>query len=325
MTENALTAEQTEAAIGEMLAGHTAPADIIKFLVTLADRGETVPEIVGAARALRRHVSGIISPPDAIDCCGTGGDGRHTLNISTAVALVVAACGVPVAKHGNRASSSKCGAADVLEALDIPLEVRIEKLEDALAQTKFCFLMAPLHHRAMAHVAAARKSLGRRTIFNLLGPLANPASVRRQMVGVFAPAYIRPMAEALRMLGSKSAWVVHGDGMDEISLSGPTNIAILGKDGTITEQTLTHASFGLPEVNADDLRGDDADYNAKALAALLNGKRDAYRDTVLANTAAVLAMAGNAPDLLAGVAMAAAAIDEGRALNILNQYRTRVS
>ncbi|MBU6235165.1 MAG: anthranilate phosphoribosyltransferase [Alphaproteobacteria bacterium] len=320
-----LTAEQMEAEISAMLKGEREHADIAYFLTSLADKGETVEEITGAARALRKHVSGIFAPATAIDCCGTGGDGRHTLNVSTAVAFVVAACGIPVAKHGNRASSSKCGAADVLEALNVPLDTSLDKLEDALRKTNFCFLMAPLHHRAMANVAPVRKALGRRTVFNLLGPLANPANVKRQMVGVFAQSWVTPMAEALKALGSKGAWVVHGDGMDEISLSGPTAVAMLDAAGNIANMTLTHADFGLPKAKSEELTGGDARFNADALMDLLEGGPGTYRDTVLANAAGALCMAGAAPSLRDGVAMAAAAIDEGRAKNILFSYRDMVA
>lgn len=316
-----MTAEQMEAEIAAMLRGERDHADIAYFLTTLADRGETVEEIVGAARALRRHVSGIFAPADAIDCCGTGGDGRHTLNVSTAVAFVVAACGVPVAKHGNRASSSKCGAADVLEAMGVRIDAPFDKLEASLRDTNFCFLMAPLHHAAMANVGPVRKALGRRTIFNLLGPLANPANVKRQMVGVFAQQWVKPMAEALKALGSKGAWVVHGDGMDEIALSGETMVAALSPTGEIAHFTLTNTDFGLPKIAPEALTGGDAAFNAAALKDLLAGKKNPYRDTVLANAAAALCMAGAATSLKEGVAKAAKAIDEGHAEKILTDYK----
>ncbi len=314
----------TEDAINAMLAGDMPEKDMAAFLTALADRGETVDDIVGAARALRKHVTGLIAPGDAIDVCGTGGDGLHTLNISTAVAFVVAACDVPVAKHGNRSSSSRCGAADVLEKLNVPLDVSFDALEDALDNIGFCFLMAPLHHRAMAHVAPVRRALGRRTVFNLLGPLANPAAVRRQMVGVYAKDRVRPMAEALMALGSTAAWVVHGDGMDEISLSGPTHVAML-QNGVITETTLTNADFGLPAIAQADITGGDAAVNAKALSELLGGVQSPYRDTVLANAAAALVMTGAAHDLKDGVSRAARALDEGLARDILDDYRSLVS
>ncbi len=315
----------TQAAIDAMLSGQMPPADMAAFLTALAERGETVEDLVGAARALRTHVSPVDAPEDAVDCCGTGGDGRHTLNISTAVAFVLAGCGVPVAKHGNRAASSRCGAADVLAALDIPLDVPRDRLESALRDIGFCFLMAPGHHRALAHVAPVRKTIGHRTIFNLLGPLANPAGVKRQMVGVYAPQWVVPMAEALRALGATTAWVVHGDGMDEIALSGPTKVAILDSSSRISETILQPADFGFQRIDADELRGGDAADNARALQDLLDGELGAYRDTVVANAAAALMMAGRAPDLRTGVTLATAALDEGRARAVLDAYRQAVS
>lgn len=315
----------TESVINDMLSGKMPEDQIERYLVDLSARGETVDDLVGAAKALRKHVTGLVAPADAIDCCGTGGDGRQTLNISTAVAFVVAAAGVPVAKHGNRSASSQSGAADVLEALDVPLDVSFDHLEEALDTVGFCFLMAPLHHRAMAHVAPVRKKIGRRTIFNLLGPLANPASVRRQMVGVFAPEWVMPMAQALQKLGLETAWVLHGNGMDEVTLDGPTTVAVLEK-GVITEKTLQPEDFGLPRMPSTEvIRGADATYNAKKLRALLEGEHSPYRDIVLANAAAALVMAGMAKDLKDGVAKAANVIDDGHALDILNDYRQHVS
>lgn len=315
----------TETAINDMLTGKMSENDMAKYLTDLADRGETVDDLVGAAKAMRKHVTSIIAPADAIDCCGTGGDGRQTLNISTAVAFVVAACDVPVAKHGNRSASSQSGAADVLEALDIPLDPSFDQLEEALDVVGYCFLMAPVHHRAMAHVANVRKNLGRRTIFNLLGPLVNPASVRRQMVGVYANEWVYPMAEALKQLGTEAAWVFHGDGLDEITLDGPTRVAKLSK-GVITEETLQPEDFGLPRTkDKEELRGAGAEFNARKLRALLEGEKSAYRDVVVANAAAALVMAGMAKDLKGGVATASNALDEGHALDILNAYRDHVS
>lgn len=315
----------TESTISAMLAGTMSEPEIAKFLTELADRGETVEDIVGAARAMRKHVSGIIARSDAIDCCGTGGDGQNTLNISTAVALVLAACDVPVAKHGNKSSSSGCGAADVLAALEVPLDVSYDKLEEALEKYCFCFLMAPFHHRAMAHVAPVRKALGRRTIFNLLGPLTNPANVRRQMVGVFAQKWVRPMAEALKILGCKGAWVVYGDGMDEITLSGPTHVAMLDDKGNITETILQPEDFGLPRCKPEDIKGGDIEFNAMHLRDLLEGERSAYRDTVLANAAAALVMTGDVKNLKDGVKHAADALDGRLPLDILFDYKEHCS
>lgn len=315
----------TEDAINLMLTGKMSESDMTAYLTALADRGETVEDIVGAARALRKHVSGLVASAEAIDCCGTGGSGRHTLNISTAVALVVSAYGIPVAKHGNRSHSTSCGAADVLEAMDIPLDVSFDKLEEALDTIGFCFMMAPLHHRAMAHVAGVRKSIGRRTIFNLLGPLANPASVRRQMVGVPAPQWVRPMAEALKALDCRAAWVVHSDGLDEITLCGPTMVAKLDEVGAITEATLQPGDFGLPRCTQDDIKGGGVKYNARALRNLLDGAKGPYRDTVLANAAGALMMTGDAKDLKDGVARASSVLDDGRARDILEEYKLMVS
>lgn len=314
----------TETAINAMLSGDMKPDEMTAYLAALADRGETVDDLVGAARAMRRHVTGLIAPDGAVDCCGTGGCGRHTLNISTAVALVVAACGVPVAKHGNRSHTSPSGAADVLEALGVNLNVSCDALEDALDDIGFCFLMAPMHHQAMAHVAPVRKAIGRRTIFNLLGPLANPAGVRRQLVGVFDTRYLVPLAQALQKLGAESAWIVHSDGLDEITLSGTTHAAIL-KDGHITQGTFTAYDFGLPACSYEDIRGGDAVYNAAALTRLLGGEQGAYADTVCANAAAVLVMAGATPDLKSGVANARAALQSGAAARLLETYKKSVS
>lgn len=298
--------------------------EIADFLTVLAKRGETATEIAGAARVLRSKVSPINAPAGALDCCGTGGDGISTYNISTAVALVAATCGVPMAKHGNRSASSKSGAADVLEALGINLDISNEHLEEALRAYNFCFLMAPKHHQAMKHVAPIRKSLGFRTIFNLLGPLANPANTALQLIGVFDEKWLVPMAEALHQLGTERAWLVHGfDGMDEITLTDQTNLVILD-NGKITEHIISQESFGLPRCTLNDLKGGEAEENAAALTALLQGKQSAYRNIVLANTAAVLAVHGNrAIDELPQLTEHAAnAIDSGKAYSTLQSYIT---
>lgn len=315
-----LSEQQAEDAFDILMRGDACDPDMALFLTRLADRGEHIDEIYAATKVLRQKLQPISAPPATLDCCGTGGDGLHTLNISTAVALVVAACGVPVAKHGNRAASSQSGAADVLETLGVPLDVPRPALERALKQTGFCFLMAPAHHPAMKHVAAVRRTLGRRTIFNLLGPLANPAGATRQLIGVYDPRWLRPVAEVLNRLGTQKAWIVHGaDGMDEISLSGKT-AAIILEDGHIREETLTPADFGLPLAPAHSLRGGDAACNAAALRALLNGDTGPYRDIVLANAAAALCVADRVPDLETGVEMAANAIDKSNAINVLQNY-----
>ena len=305
----------------EIMEGRVTAADLAALLTEWAGRGETVDEIVGAARVLRAKAVTIRAPDDAVDCCGTGGDGGGTYNVSTAVALVSAACGVPVAKHGNRAASSKAGAADVLEALGVNLDMTPERAEVALRTLNFAFLMAPRHHEALKHVAAVRKSLGFRTIFNLLGPLANPAGTKRQLIGVFDRKWLVPLAEALRRLGSEKVWLVHGaDGLDEITVTGPTYLAAM-ENGRIEERLLTPEDFGLPLHRAEDLKGGDAAHNAAALLDVLAGRPSAYRDIVLANTAAVLAVHGSGAPLKENAARAAAAIDGGEALNILTRYR----
>jgi anthranilate phosphoribosyltransferase len=309
-----------ESVMRDIMQGKAEEDQIETLLCTLADRGEGVSEITGAARVMREMASTINAPDNALDCCGTGGDGANTYNISTAVAIISAACGVPVAKHGNRASSSKSGAADVLEALGVNLSIPHEKLEEALRKFNFCFLMAPSHHAAMKHVMPVRKKMGRRTIFNLLGPLANPANTKFQLIGVYDKKWVRPMAEVLNNLGTKAAWVVHGhDGLDEITTTDKTSVAVL-KNGTVTEATISPADFGLNLTTKDKLQGGDADYNAEALKNLLEGRKNAYRDIVLANVSAVLAIHGKVKDLKQGVTMAENAIYQGKALQTLSDY-----
>lgn len=307
-------------AISDILDGNTTPAQTGAFLMSLSQRGETVDEIVSAARILRARATTIQAPANAVDCCGTGGDHSGSYNISTAVAFVVAACGIPVAKHGNRAASSQSGAADVLEALGLNLDLSPERCEAALNKFGFCFLMAPKFYGSLKPLAALRKELGFRTIFNLLGPLANPANTQQQLSGVFDKSWVLPMAEALQKLGAKSALVVHGsDGMDEITLTGVTHCAQL-KDGQITEFTLSPDDFGLPTIQAEDIQGGDAATNAKALKNLLEGQPSAYRDIVLANASATLVLCGKAADYRQGVALAANAIDTDVAIKVLNDY-----
>lgn len=290
------------------------------FLTNLHKRGETAAEIAGAAKTMRKLASTIDAPEGAIDCCGTGGDGAQTYNISTAVALVAAACGVPVAKHGNRSATSKSGAADVLEKLGVDLSLPKDKLEQALRDLNFCFLMAPNHHAAMKNLSEVRKSLGSRTIFNLLGPLANPASTKKQLIGVYDSRWLRPMAEALKSLGTEKAMIVHGaDGLDEITLCAPTDVVILDK-GEITERSFTPSDFGLGFIMPDFIKGGDALKNAEALQKLLEGNKSAYRDMVLANTAAVLWI-HDGTDFKDGVKIAAEAIDSGKALQVLEKYK----
>lgn len=315
-----LTTEEMIDAMQIIMQGDASEDQIERFLVSLSNKGETVEEITGAATVMRDMATTINAPDGALDCCGTGGDGQSTYNISTAVALVSAACGVPVAKHGNRAASSKSGAADVLEALEVNLDIPNEKLEEALASINFCFLMAPHHHQAMKHVVPVRKKLGRRTIFNLLGPLANPANTSYQLIGVFDKKWLRPLAEVLHNLGTKRAWLVRGhDGLDEITLTDKTDCVQLD-NGNITEVTLSPEDFGLPVCQPEELTGGTADENADALLGVLNGEQNAYRNIVLANTAAVLVIHGMAATIKEGVAMAANAIDKSKAQEVLVRY-----
>jgi len=281
-------------------------------------RGETVEEITGAARAMRAKARPVKAPPGAIDTVGTGGDGVGTFNVSTATALVVAGCGVPVAKHGNRAFSSKSGSADVLAALGVNLEAEPDVLEDALREANLCFMMAPRHHGAMRHVAGTRVELGTRTIFNILGPISNPAGVKRQLVGVFSKDWLSPIAQVLGKLGSERAWVVHGsDGLDEITLTGPTRVAEL-LDGTVRTFDVTPEDAGLPRRSLDQLKGGDAEFNAAAMRDMLDGAPGAFRDFVLLNAAAALIIAGKAKGLRSGADMAASAIDAGKAKRALS-------
>jgi anthranilate phosphoribosyltransferase len=324
-----LSEDQMADAMTAMMSGTCIADDMTEFLGALTDKGESVSEITGAARVMRAKASGITAPAGAVDCCGTGGDSSGTYNISTTVALVAAACGVPMAKHGNRSASSKSGAADVLESLGVNLDAPTDVLEDAMNTLGFAFLMAPNHHSAMKHVAPVRKAMGkdggRRTIFNLLGPLANPASTKTQLIGVFDPHWCKPLAETLRNLGSTQAMIVHGEfgdngGVDEISVCGATTYAHLHADGTITEGTLTPDDFGLPTHNTTALIGGEADENANALRGVLKGQNNAYRDMVLANTAAVLMLAGKAKSLKSGINLASEHIDNKNTLALLNKY-----
>lgn len=317
--ENLSEAEMVTA-MNVIMEGAATEQDVAAFLTYLMKKGETVDEITGAARVMRKKASTIKAPPGAIDCCGTGGDGSGTYNISTAVALIVAACGVPVAKHGNRAASSKSGAADVLEALGVNLDIDHETIEEALARYNFAFLMAPRHHAAMKHVVPIRKKLGFRTIFNLLGPLSNPAGTKRQLIGVFDDKWIKPMAETLERLGTEKAWVVHGqDGLDEITVTGKTRIARL-EHHQVEIENIVPQLFGLDYSSTPALMGGDAPYNAAALKRLLDGEISAYRNIVLANAAAALLIADKTVDPVKAQHMAAEAIDSGKAKKTLTDY-----
>jgi anthranilate phosphoribosyltransferase len=312
-----LNAEDAARAVGEIMSGEVSPPRIAAFLTALAVRKPTVAEITGAARAMRGAMHSIKAPPGAIDLCGTGGDGQGTLNVSTATAFVVAACGVPVAKHGNRNMSSRTGAADALEALGVKIDLAPEAAEACLRETNFCFLFAPAYHPATKHVGPVRRELGFRTIFNLLGPISNPANVKRQLVGVFALEWIEPVAEVLHELGTEKAWVVHGsDGMDELTTTGATHVAIL-ENGKITRREIAPEEIGIARASSAALKGGEAAENADAIRKLLAGELGAFRDIVLLNSAASLIVAGKAGDLKAGTALAAAAIDSGKAKELL--------
>jgi anthranilate phosphoribosyltransferase len=310
-----LTLTEANTLFGQMLDGQMSEAEITALLITLADRGETAEEIAGAAMAMRTRMIRVSAPDNAIDVCGTGGDGAHSLNVSTAVALVVAACEVPVAKHGNRAASSKAGAADTLEALGLNLDRAAETAEASLADLGICFLFAQKHHPALGPIMPIRRAIGRRTIFNLLGPLCNPAGVKRQLVGVADPKLIPVYAEALTILGAEKAMVVAGDEpLDELSISGRSSVAQIGHEII----RITPSDAGLPAHPIEALKGGDAQYNAAALRSLLAGETGAYRDAVLLNSAAALIVAGEARDWQDGVEEAAEAIDKGLAKALLD-------
>jgi anthranilate phosphoribosyltransferase/anthranilate synthase/phosphoribosyltransferase len=308
---------QAEAAFGVVMDGLATPAQIGGMLMAMRARGETVGELTGAVSALRSRMARVEIPAGAIDVCGTGGDGAASLNISTATAFVVAACGVKVAKHGNRALSSRSGGADVLAALGINLEPELGRLAGILEQVGCVFMFAPRHHPALLRAAAVRVELGTRTIFNLTGPMVNPAGVKHQLMGVYDPAWARPVAETLAKLGSETAWVVFGNGLDELTLDGENRVVAL-KDGEISEFTLNAGDAGLQAAPHSAIRGGDAAENAAALRAMLGGEKGAYRDTILLNTAAALIVAGKTISLTQGVAMAAQAIDSGKASEVLD-------
>jgi anthranilate phosphoribosyltransferase len=310
--------DEAAAAFAAVLDGGASDEQIAGFLIALSDRGETMVEIAAAAQAMRDRMIPIDAPDNAIDVCGTGGDGHHTLNVSTAVAIVVAACEVPVAKHGNRAASSKSGAADTLEALGLDMERAGAMAEAQLADLGICFLFAANHHPAMKRIQPIRKAIGQRTIFNLMGPLANPARVSRQLVGIARPAYVPVYAEALHRLGTDHSRVISGDeGLDELSLAGGNEVAVVTREG-VRMQRSTAADAGLPNHPIEAIRGGDAEANAAALRALLLGEPGAYRDAVLYNAAEALVVAGAADTLAAGVEEAAEAIDKGLANALLN-------
>lgn len=311
--ERPLSRAESERAFGILLDGAADDEEIGAFLTALATRGETADEIAGAASAMRARAVPVAAPAGAIDTCGTGGDGARTLNISTAVAFVAAGAGAIVAKHGNRAASSASGSSDVLAALGLRIDADPVLSERALREARCAFLFAQRHHPALARIAPIRKKLGIRTMFNLVGPLANPAMVRRHVVGVASPALIDKMTAALAALGAERAFVVHGsDGLDEATLSGPTDVAEL-RSGAIRRFTIVPGDAGLSEATTDAVRGGGPAENAAALARLLDGERSAYRDIVLLNTALALMAAELAQSPREGASLAAAAIDNGRA------------
>ncbi len=308
-----LTREEAEAAFNVIMAGEATPVQIAGFLMALRGRGEVVDEYAAAASVMRARCVPVKAPAGAIDIVGTGGDGKGTLNISTAAAFIAAGAGAVVAKHGNKALSSKAGAADALSEIGVNLAAPPEVVERAIAEAGIGFMMAPMHHPAMRHVQPVRVELGARTIFNILGPLTNPAGVERQLTGAFALSLLRPMAETLRALGSTKAWLVHGaDGTDEISISGPSHVVSLA-GGVIEDFEVSPELAGLPVHPFEAVLGGSPKENAAALRALLDGAPGAYRDAAVLNAAAALMVADRAADLEEGAALAAEAIDSGRA------------
>ena len=311
-----LTADEAHAFFAACLRGEPTPAQVAAAVTALRIRGETVEEIAAFATAMREAARTLDHPYDAIDTCGTGGDGQHTFNISTAAALVLAGAGLKVAKHGNRAMSSKSGSSDVLSVLGVNLQASPAQQGRSLDQAGIAFLFAPAYHGAMRHVGPVRAEIGFRTVFNLLGPLSNPAGAKRQVMGVYDPRLLEPLAEVLGRLGAARAWTVHGQGLDELTTTGETEVAEW-KDGSVRRFTVTPEDAGLPRADLAALRGGDAEENAVALRALLDGATGAYRDIVLLNAAAALIVADRAVDLAEGAALAARVIDDGRAAKAL--------
>jgi len=316
-TGSSLTEAEAKAAFELIFAGSVTEAQLGGFLMVLRTRGETVAEITGAVIAMRERMLRVTAPPGAIDIVGTGGDGHGTLNISTLAALITAACGVPVAKHGNRAASSKSGASDVLSALGVGLELAPRDVETCIKEAGIGFMAARTHHLSMRHAALVRAELGTRTIFNLIGPLANPAGVKYQVLGVFAKAWLEPLARVLRNLGSKRVWLVHGsDGLDEATTTGPSFVTALDR-GEIRSFEILPEDAGISRAALTDLAGGDPAANAAALRGVLGGAKNAYRDIAVLNAAIALIVAGKAEHLKHGAALAAAAIDDGRAAGTL--------
>ena len=314
-----LTGEEMRSVMHTIMSGEATPSQIGAFLMGMRVKGETVGEIAAAVSILREKMVPVEAPEDVIDIVGTGGDGAETLNISTAASLVTAAAGVPVAKHGNRALSSKSGASDVLQALGIKIDLTPEKISQCIREAGIGFMFAPAHHPAMKHVGPSRAEMGTRTMFNLLGPQSNPAGARRYMLGVYAKSWVEPVAAALLANRAISAWVVHGaDGLDEISTTGPSFVASI-RGGDLRSFEVTPEDAGLPRASIADLKGADPAYNASRLHGLLDGVKDPYRDIVLLNAAAAFIVADRADDLKAGVRIAAEAIDSGKARQVLDK------
>ena len=313
-----LNAGDAYQAFGAIMDGEATPSQVGALLMGMRVRGETAEEITGAVRAMRERMTTVDAPEDAIDIVGTGGDGVGTYNVSTCAAFVLAGCGLPVAKHGNRALSSRSGAADVLSALGIATDLDAIGVARCIREAGIGFMFAPNHHAAMRHVGPTRVELGTRTIFNLLGPLTNPAGVKRLMVGVFAPEWCEPLARTLGNLGTEAAWVVHGDGLDEVTTTGSTTVARL-RDGEVDTFTIEPADANLSRATIDALKGGDAEANASALRSVLDGHGGPYRDIVLINAAAALVVADRVPTLADGAALAADAIDRGAARAALDR------
>jgi anthranilate phosphoribosyltransferase len=308
-----LTRDEAASAFDRMMSGEATPSQMGGLLMALRVRGETVEEITGAVTAMRAKMLRVEAPPGTIDVVGTGGDASGSFNISTCAALVVAGTGVPVAKHGNRALSSRSGAADVLGQLGVKIDLTPERVGDCIREAGIGFMFAPAHHPATKNVAPTRVELGTRTIFNLLGPLSNPASVKRQMIGVFSRQWIEPMAQVLKNLGSECVWVAHGsDGLDEITTSGPTYVAAL-ENGQVRTFEINPEDIGIAKAKPEALRGGDAETNATALMGVLKGNKGPYRDIAVLNAAAALVVSGKAKDLKMGAAMAGKSIDSGEA------------
>lgn len=313
-----LTRAEATGAFDIIMSGSATPAQIGAFLMALRVRGESVDEIAGAVSVMRDKMTRVDAPEDAVDVVGTGGDGAGSYNISTCAALIVAGAGVPVAKHGNRNLSSKSGAADVLSALGVNIDIPPDAIAACIREAGIGFMFAPNHHSAMRHVGPARAELGIRTIFNILGPLSNPAGVTRQMVGVFSPALVEPIAQALAALGSRHVWVVHGEGLDEITGTGPTKVAEV-LNGTVRSFEIRPEDVGFTCCTAEDLKGGDSLVNAEALRAVLRGQPSAYRDVSIFNAGAALVVAGRAKDIREGVALAKQSVDTGAALERLDR------